>query len=284
MKKLCATLALIPVICVILTGCSLLDEDTTVSMSGDLSFYASLAKETLEGKYIEVTGTVDSVLSGIKTIYIGTLSKDNVRFSCDLLYSTDASNIHSNDIVTVRGKCSNTIGSTVYLKNCTVQITTSNPNQNPTQNTNQSDTGSTTETTGAPSHSHSFSAATCTTPKTCSCGATEGKAKGHTWAAATCTSPKTCTTCKVTEGSAKAHSWKNATYTAPKTCSSCGATSGTALQVPGKENYHGHVYTGGEYSKKFHYEANCAGANSHEITWDEVTRRGLDACGTCVLK
>lgn len=50
------------------------------------------------------------------------------------------------------------------------------------------------------------------------------------------------------------------------------------------DNYHGHVYTGGPYSKKYHYEANCAGKNSHEITWDEVESRGLGPCGTCVLK
>ncbi len=50
------------------------------------------------------------------------------------------------------------------------------------------------------------------------------------------------------------------------------------------DNYHGHVYTGGQYSKKYHYEANCAGKSSHEITWDEVKLRALGPCGTCVLK
>ncbi len=115
-----------------------------------------------------------------------------------------------------------------------------------------------TEPPTEPPHVHSFSAATCTAPRTCSCGATEGSANGH--------------------------NWKDATYTSPKTCAACGATEGNPLDVPGKENYHGHVYTGGEHSKKFHYEADCAGKNSHEITWDEVTRRNLGPCGTCVLK
>lgn len=109
-----------------------------------------------------------------------------------------------------------------------------------------------------PVHTHSFSPATCTAPRTCSCGATEGTAKGH--------------------------NWKDATYTAAKTCTTCGATEGDPIDPPGKENYHGHVYTGGSSSKKYHYEANCAGKNSHEITWDEVSRRGLGPCGTCVLK
>jgi len=70
----------------------------------------------------------------------------------------------------------------------------------------------------------------------------------------------------------------------PKTCKTCAATEGEPLTKPGEENYHGHVYTGGASSKKYHYEANCAGKNSHEITWDEVQKRKLGPCGTCVLK
>ncbi len=53
--------------------------------------------------------------------------------------------------------------------------------------------------------------------------------------------------------------------------------------VPHSENYHGHVYTGGSNSTKYHYEAECAGKYSHEITWDEVSTRGLEPCKTCVL-
>ena len=124
--------------------------------------------------------------------------------------------------------------------------------------TTEPTTAPTTAPTTEPPHTHSFSAATCTAPKTCSCGATEGEANGH--------------------------NWKDATYASPKTCTVCGATEGNPLDVPGKENYHGHVYTGGDKSTKYHYEADCAGKYSHEITWEEVDRRGLEPCGTCVLK
>ncbi len=137
-----------------------------------------------------------------------------------------------------------------------------------------------TETT----HTHNFSAATCTAPKTCSCGATEGDVNGHKWIEANCTTPKTCSVCKVSEGTAKGHEWENATYSTPKKCTVCNITEGTSVEKPGKENYHGHVYTGGDSSKKFHYEDECAGKYSHEITWDEVVSRGLEPCGTCVLK
>ena len=140
----------------------------------------------------------------------------------------------------------------------------------PTSSSNDTTSASTAPTSGTPTtepttaptteppHTHSFSAATCTAPKTCSCGATEGEANGH--------------------------NWKDATYASPKTCTVCGATEGNPLDVPGKENYHGHVYTGGDKSTKYHYEADCAGKYSHEITWEEVDRRGLEPCGTCVMK
>ncbi len=81
----------------------------------------------------------------------------------------------------------------------------------------------------APVHTHSFAAANCTTPKTCSCGATEGGALGHNWTAATCTAPKTCSVCKATEGEALEHKWAVATCSSPKTCEVCAKTEGEAL-------------------------------------------------------
>ena len=57
---------------------------------------------------------------------------------------------------------------------------------------------------------HDWTAANCTTAKTCSiCGKTEGSALGHDWADATCTTPKTCkrTGCTATDGSPLGHDW-----------------------------------------------------------------------------
>lgn len=57
---------------------------------------------------------------------------------------------------------------------------------------------------------HNWTAANCTTAKTCSiCGKTEGSALGHDWADATCTTPKTCkrTGCTATDGSPLGHNW-----------------------------------------------------------------------------
>ena len=92
---------------------------------------------------------------------------------------------------------------------------------------------------------HNYAAATCTKPKTCTCGATSGTALGHSYTskvttAASCTKEGvktfTCSKCanQYTESIAKtAHNYAAATCTKPKTCT-CGATSGTAL---------GHSYT-----------------------------------------
>lgn len=117
---------------------------------------------------------------------------------------------------------------------------------------------STEPATTEPTHVHIYTVATCTAPMTCSCGATEGTPLDH--------------------------DWKDATFSAAKTCRECGVTEGEPQEIPGKANYNGHVYTGGDYSEKYHYEANCPGKNSHEITWEDVDRMGLGPCGTCVLK
>ena len=99
-----------------------------------------------------------------------------------------------------------------------------------------SDTDNTTavsieETTAEPTtqHTHDFSPANCTNPKTCiTCGEIEGEALGHKWNNATCTSPKTCSVCNITEGGLAKHSWIDATCNSPKTCSVCKRTDGSA--------------------------------------------------------
>lgn len=74
---------------------------------------------------------------------------------------------------------------------------------------------------------HTWTSATCTTPKTCSvCGATEGSALGHNWSAATCTTPKTCSVCGQTEGSANGHNYQNGV------CVVCGVRKVGTVDLP----------------------------------------------------
>ena len=74
-------------------------------------------------------------------------------------------------------------------------------------------------------HIHSYSDATCTEPKKCSCGATTGKALGHKF-----NLKGVCTRCGLVDlDKAKhKHVFSDATCTEPKKCS-CGATTGKAL-------------------------------------------------------
>lgn len=79
---------------------------------------------------------------------------------------------------------------------------------------------------------HEWTAATCTTPKTCSlCDEIEGEAPGHNWLDATCTAPKSCKNCDATEGSALGHNWQEATTEAPTTCDRCKVTEGSKINV-----------------------------------------------------
>ncbi len=104
-------------------------------------------------------------------------------------------------------------------------------------------------------HSHTWTDADCTRPKTCAdCGEIEGEALGHSWDIATCTKAKTCNNCNAMEGDALGHHVPNltciddavcmrcdenikapghlfleATCTEPAKCSVCGELSGEAL-------------------------------------------------------
>ena len=78
-------------------------------------------------------------------------------------------------------------------------------------------------------HEHEWNDATCTSPKTCRCGETQGEALGHDYSDATCYEPQTCKNCGETLGIELVHNWVSATCTDPKTCLRCGLTEGEAL-------------------------------------------------------
>ena len=83
---------------------------------------------------------------------------------------------------------------------------------------------------GGCGHTHTWTEATCTQPKTClEDGVTEGEPLGHDWRAATCTQPKTCARCGETEGAALGHRPLEADYWTPSLCAVCGAELGPAL-------------------------------------------------------
>ena len=92
----------------------------------------------------------------------------------------------------------------------------SSENTDVSSSTASETTSSTTSETSNPTtstHTHSFSAATCTVPAKCSCGVTNGSALGHNYSNATCTEAKKCSRCGTTSGSALGHSYSEASST-----------------------------------------------------------------------
>lgn len=100
------------------------------------------------------------------------------------------------------------------------------PVTQPQINSTQTQSGGTSNQT---THKHSYSSATCTSPKTCSCGETAGTALGHQFSTATCTSPQICSRCGNQGGKALGHQFSAATCTSPKVCTRCSITQGGAL-------------------------------------------------------
>ena len=157
---------------------------------------------------------------------------------------------------------------------------------------------------------HTWNAATCTAPKTCSvCGATEGNPLGHDWADATCTAPKTCkrTGCGATEGSPLGHDYtvqQHDTTQHWRKCSRCDATTpkadhegGTATctakavcevcgSLYGEPDPNNHTGTLGAWESdgSEHWkEYSCCGVHAETAahTWDAATCTAPKTCSVC---
>ena len=124
--------------------------------------------------------------------------------------------------------------------------------------------------------SHSWVAADCDTPKTCSsCGETEGEALGHSWVAADCDTPKTWSSCGETEGEATGHAWIDATCYSLKTCNNCGITEGSMLE---------HDWQAADCTSPKHC-SNCTATEGEALghSWQDAdcdTPKTCSVCGT----
>ncbi|MBQ7817323.1 MAG: hypothetical protein IJ388_00820 [Oscillospiraceae bacterium] len=146
---------------------------------------------------------------------------------------------------------------------------TAAPTEKPTATPTVAPTEAPTEKPTEPPHIHSFSAATCTKPKTCSCGATDGEPNGHSWKDATCSDPKTCAECGTTSGLTAGHNFSNGS------CTVCGKDDPdyyheTMVWIPTK---------GG---KKYHTHAGCSNMDDPEqVTQSEAESLGFTPCKRC---
>ena len=149
-------------------------------------------------------------------------------------------------------------------------VPTTEPTTPPTtEPTTPPTTEPTTPSTTEPPHVHSFSDATCTAPKTCSCGATEGAANGHTWKDATCSDPKTCTVCGTTSGLTAGHNFSDGK------CTTCG-------KADPDSNHETMVWIPTKGGKKYHTHAGCSNMEDPEhVTQSEAESRGFTPCKRC---
>ena len=155
----------------------------------------------------------------------------------------------------------------------TTESTTASTTESTTVPTTEPTTAPTTEPTTAPTteppHTHSFSSATCTAPKTCSCGATEGEANGHNWKDATCSDPKTCTVCGTTSGLTAGHNFYNGK------CTTCG-------KADPDYNHETLVWIPTNGGTKYHTHAGCSNMkNPEQVTQSEAESRGFTPCKRC---
>ena len=166
-----------------------------------------------------------------------------------------------------------TFGKTESATNSTQQTTLPAPtNASTTTPSTEGTTVPTTEPTDPatePPHTHSYRPATCTAPKVCSCGVTEGKANGHNWKEATCSEPKTCTVCGITSGLTAGH-----TFSGGK-CTTCG-------KADPDQNHTTMVWIPTKGGTKYHTKAGCSNMdNPEQVTLSEAESRGFTPCKKC---
>ena len=122
-------------------------------------------------------------------------------------------------------------------------VPTAAPTEAPTKAPTQVPTQAPTPKPTDPPHVHVFGAATCTKPKTCSCGATEGNPNGHSY-------------------------YKG-------TCSDCGATDPDYVS----ENL---VWIPTNGGKKYHTYAGCSNMiDPEQVTKSEAEALGFTPCKKC---
>lgn len=162
-----------------------------------------------------------------------------------------------------------TVPTTESTTEITTEPTTTPATEPTTAPTTEPTTAPTTAPTTEPPHTHNFNAATCTTPKTCSCGTTEGEANGHNWKDATCSDPKTCTVCGTTSGLTAGHNFSNGK------CTTCG-------KADPDYNHETMVWIPTNGGTKYHTHAGCSNMEDPEqVTQSEAESRGFTPCKRC---
>ena len=215
--------------------------------------------QTFLGKYIKGGIKVIAVIALVIFMFISVPDADT-QSNTDTIGTPTASSIQTTNSATeTAGQTSNATAAP------TTKVTTP-PTTKPTVKPTIKPTPA---PTTKPPHTHTFSAATCTEPKTCNCGATEGSANGHSWQDATCVKPKTCTVCNTTSGSTTSHS-----YVTGK-CTNCSERDPNNVSEK-------MVWIPTNGGTKYHKKSTCSGMiDPQKVTQSEAEHQGFTPCGRC---
>ncbi len=157
------------------------DQDNVLAVEPVNADAKTVVKDTkFEGK---LTNVIDTIVK--KTNEAGFVKED-----ATLVLEIVETSKEITEAESILTTAKDTAGQAFKEANVTVQINTSisqNATSNPSSQESSSDNTSSNNESSEPSHTHSFAAATCTAPKTCSCGVTEGSALGHSFKDGKCT-------------------------------------------------------------------------------------------------
>jgi len=226
------------------TGCAQTITIPDGNITGDIAYFSAMdtdtLKKTCEGQTIEVTGTVTS--EGLSYIRVGDPLRSEVTFNCYPADADAASTFSKGEQVTVYGKCTSVLFSTVTLKECRI-VGSNTPATAATENTETTESTENTETTEDATHVHA-------------------------WKDATCTEPKICTVCGERSGSAAGHSYQNGK------CAVCGQSdpsdpATTMVWIP-------------KSGKKYHSKATCSNmSDPKQVTQEYAEQQGYTPCQKC---
>lgn len=145
-----------------------------------------LAVEAVNADAEAVTGSLDlkneSFETAVEKIVTAANEKGYIKADAQISFEvteTKSDEINADEILSTAKTVTNATAAKI---NITVTV---NIGENSAADNSSSNEATSSENT--PSHTHSFSAATCTEPKKCSCGATDGKALGHNFVNRACT-------------------------------------------------------------------------------------------------
>lgn len=148
---------------------------TTANENGFIKENANIKFEIIEDNVTDTTASSDD--SSLNNSSKNNTSSDSTSESNYGVSETTAN--HTADILAKAESVANHVAESLKIK---IQVTIESKSE-ATESSSQAEIVTSSFT---PVHTHSFSPATCTEPKKCSCGATDGNALGHSFANGSC--------------------------------------------------------------------------------------------------